>query len=142
MRSGTNSLPSSSSGLVDGTIESAATSYTSTLWIEVMLVKDLNDGESRPKDLAAVLARIEPIETHISLLLPPAEAWVRGLFPCFPSVVSISKIFDNLGASTRGVRSRFCHGRFGREPRVLRWNADSRLVISDRKEGEGGDGLT
>jgi wyosine [tRNA(Phe)-imidazoG37] synthetase (radical SAM superfamily) len=56
--------------------------YTGKLWIEVMLVKQLNDNEAALKDLAAVLSRIEPDEVHISLpLRPPAEPWVEPAGP-------------------------------------------------------------
>jgi wyosine [tRNA(Phe)-imidazoG37] synthetase (radical SAM superfamily) len=63
--------------LVDGLVEFRR-GYRGELWIEVMVVKNLNDGEAALKDLAAVLSRIEPNEVHISLpLRPPAEAWVE-----------------------------------------------------------------
>jgi len=63
--------------LVDGLVEFRR-SYSGKLWIEVMLVENLNDGEPALRDLAAVLARIEPDEVHISLpLRPPAEVWVK-----------------------------------------------------------------
>ena len=63
--------------LVEGLIEFRH-GYTGKLWIEVMLVKNLNDSEGALKDLAAVLSRIKPDEVHISLpLRPPAETWVE-----------------------------------------------------------------
>ena len=63
--------------LVDGLVEFRH-GYTGKLWIEVMLVRDLNDSEAALQDLAAVLSRIEPDEVHISLpLRPPAESWVE-----------------------------------------------------------------
>jgi wyosine [tRNA(Phe)-imidazoG37] synthetase (radical SAM superfamily) len=67
--------------LVDG-LEEFRHGYTGKLWIELMLVKNLNDGEASLKDLAAVLSRIEPDEVHISLpLRPPAEPWVEPAGP-------------------------------------------------------------
>jgi wyosine [tRNA(Phe)-imidazoG37] synthetase (radical SAM superfamily) len=63
--------------LVDGLVEFHR-GYVGKLWIEVMLVKNLNDSEAALKDLAAVLSCIEPDEVHISLpLRPPAEPWVE-----------------------------------------------------------------
>ncbi len=51
--------------------------YGGKLWIEVMLVKGLNDGDAALRDLAAVLERIGPDEVHITLpVRPPAESWV------------------------------------------------------------------
>jgi wyosine [tRNA(Phe)-imidazoG37] synthetase (radical SAM superfamily) len=63
--------------LVEGLVEFRH-GYTGKLWIEVMLVKNLNDSEKALKGLAAVLSRVEPDEVHISLpLRPPAEQWVQ-----------------------------------------------------------------
>lgn len=56
--------------------------YGGKLWIEVMLVRGLNDNEAALEELAAVLGRIEPDEVHLSLpLRPPAEAWVEPAGP-------------------------------------------------------------
>ena len=52
--------------------------YNGKLWIEVMLVRGLNDTEAALQDIAAVLRRIRPDEVHINLpTRPPAETWVR-----------------------------------------------------------------
>jgi wyosine [tRNA(Phe)-imidazoG37] synthetase (radical SAM superfamily) len=51
--------------------------YSGRLWVEVMLVRGLNDTESALKDIAAGLAMIQPDEVHINLpSRPPVEAWV------------------------------------------------------------------
>ncbi len=51
--------------------------YHGKLWIEVMLVKDLNDTEDSLRGIAAALQRIEPDQVHINLpIRPPAEPWV------------------------------------------------------------------
>jgi wyosine [tRNA(Phe)-imidazoG37] synthetase (radical SAM superfamily) len=63
--------------LVDGLVKFRH-SYSGKLWIEVMLVRGLNDSEAHLRDLAAAFSRIEPDEVHISLpLRPPAEPWVE-----------------------------------------------------------------
>ena len=52
--------------------------YTGQLWVEVMLVKGLNDDEGSLREIAAVLERIQPDAVHINLpTRPPAEAWVQ-----------------------------------------------------------------
>jgi wyosine [tRNA(Phe)-imidazoG37] synthetase (radical SAM superfamily) len=52
--------------------------YTGKFWVEVMLVKDLNDDDEALHDLAAALRRIEPDEVHVSLpVRPPSESWVE-----------------------------------------------------------------
>jgi wyosine [tRNA(Phe)-imidazoG37] synthetase (radical SAM superfamily) len=51
--------------------------YDGKMWIEVMLVKDLNDSEAALKDIAAVISRVGPDEVHVSLPLRlAAEPWV------------------------------------------------------------------
>jgi wyosine [tRNA(Phe)-imidazoG37] synthetase (radical SAM superfamily) len=52
--------------------------YMGKLWVEVMLIKDLNDSESALFDLARVLGEISPDKIHITLpTRPPAEVWVE-----------------------------------------------------------------
>jgi wyosine [tRNA(Phe)-imidazoG37] synthetase (radical SAM superfamily) len=52
--------------------------YHGKLWIEVMLVKGLNDTEDALQGIAAALRRIEPDQVHINLpIRPPAEPWVE-----------------------------------------------------------------
>jgi wyosine [tRNA(Phe)-imidazoG37] synthetase (radical SAM superfamily) len=52
--------------------------YHGKLWIEVMLVRALNDTEQALTELAAALKRIAPDEVHILLpTRPPVETWVQ-----------------------------------------------------------------
>ncbi|GAB4417237.1 MAG: radical SAM protein [Anaerolineae bacterium] len=52
--------------------------YTGKLWVEVMLVRDMNDTEAALRDIAAVLCDIRPDEVHLNLpTRPPAEPWVQ-----------------------------------------------------------------
>jgi wyosine [tRNA(Phe)-imidazoG37] synthetase (radical SAM superfamily) len=52
--------------------------YKGKLWIEVMLIQDLNDSDQALDNLAALLKRIQPDEIHINLpTRPPAETWVK-----------------------------------------------------------------
>jgi len=63
--------------LVKG-LEAFRREFAGRLWIEVMLVKRLNDTEESLHQLAAVLDRIRPDEVHVTLpVRPPAEAWVE-----------------------------------------------------------------
>lgn len=51
--------------------------YTGNLWVEVMLVKGLNDTEEALREIATALAVIKPDLVHLGLpTRPPAEAWV------------------------------------------------------------------
>jgi wyosine [tRNA(Phe)-imidazoG37] synthetase (radical SAM superfamily) len=48
------------------------------LWVEVMLVRDLNDTEAALREIAVALQRIRPDEVHIvQPTRPPVETWVQ-----------------------------------------------------------------
>ena len=52
--------------------------YRGSLWLEIMLLKGLNDTENALHDLAVLLSCIKPDKVHISLpIRPPAEDWVQ-----------------------------------------------------------------
>jgi wyosine [tRNA(Phe)-imidazoG37] synthetase (radical SAM superfamily) len=52
--------------------------FTGQLWIEVMLIRGLNDSEQALSDLAEVLRRIQPDQVHINVpVRPPAVASVE-----------------------------------------------------------------
>lgn len=52
--------------------------YKGRLWVEVMLIKGLNDTSEALADLAAVLSRVAPDEVHVAVpTRPPTEAWVE-----------------------------------------------------------------
>jgi wyosine [tRNA(Phe)-imidazoG37] synthetase (radical SAM superfamily) len=60
-------------GLVDFREE-----YAGNLWVEVMLVRDLNDSEIALSDIATVLQKICPDEAHVNIpTRPPVETWVQ-----------------------------------------------------------------
>ena len=63
--------------LIQGLID-FRTVYRGKLWVEVMLVRDLNDGMLELQGIARALARIQPDAVHINLpTRPPAEDWVQ-----------------------------------------------------------------
>lgn len=52
--------------------------YHGKLWVEVMMVKGLNDTEIALQEIAAILDQIGPDEIHINQpVRPPAEPWVQ-----------------------------------------------------------------
>lgn len=62
--------------LVDGLCEFRH-EYRGKLWLEVMLVRGLNDSEEDLRGIAATLEGIHPDEIHINLpTRPPVETWV------------------------------------------------------------------
>jgi wyosine [tRNA(Phe)-imidazoG37] synthetase (radical SAM superfamily) len=52
--------------------------YQGKYWIEIMMVRGVNETEPALKELAAVLDQIDPDEVHINQpIRPPAETWVQ-----------------------------------------------------------------
>lgn len=52
--------------------------YPGKLWVEVMLVRGLNDTDKALREIAGVMNRIQPDEVHINLpTRPPVETWVQ-----------------------------------------------------------------
>ena len=63
--------------LVDGLV-AFREGYRGNLWVEVMLVRGLNDTSQALEDIAKVLQRVKPDAVHINLpTRPPAETWVQ-----------------------------------------------------------------
>ncbi len=63
--------------LVDGLI-AFRKEYRGKLWVEVMLVRRLNDTTQALEDIAKILQRVKPDAVHINLpTRPPVETWVQ-----------------------------------------------------------------
>ena len=83
--------------LVDGMI-AFRKEYTGKLWVEIMLIKGINDSLSTLNLLAETLKQIQPDEVHINLpTRPPAEPWVappddEGLLRATAILGDIAKI--------------------------------------------------
>jgi wyosine [tRNA(Phe)-imidazoG37] synthetase (radical SAM superfamily) len=85
--------------LVDGLCEFRR-QFSGKLWIEVMLLQGLNDGEQELSEIADTMQRIRPDEVHINLpTRPPCETWVRPA-----SAEALSRATSILGAVSRVVR--------------------------------------
>jgi wyosine [tRNA(Phe)-imidazoG37] synthetase (radical SAM superfamily) len=140
--------------LVNGLVEFRC-SYTGKLWIEVMLVKGLNDSEGPLKDLAAILSRVEPDEVQISLpLRPPAESWVEPagpddtaragaifgsvarILPPIPEGVDLSSA-DDLAEAAIAVISRHPMGEEELVRTLERWKLSDVREILDRLSAGG-----
>jgi wyosine [tRNA(Phe)-imidazoG37] synthetase (radical SAM superfamily) len=69
--------------------------YLGKLWVEVMLVRGLNDTLQALRDIARVLERIRPDAVHINLpTRPPAETWVQ--LPSGESLMQAMAILGNI----------------------------------------------
>jgi len=63
--------------LIDGLI-AFRKEYQGKLWVEVMLVKDINDTVEALQEIAMALKEIKPDQVHLLLpMRPPAESWVQ-----------------------------------------------------------------
>jgi wyosine [tRNA(Phe)-imidazoG37] synthetase (radical SAM superfamily) len=52
--------------------------YEGKLWVELMLMRGLNDSEEALRDIAAILRQVQPDAVNINLpTRPPAETWVH-----------------------------------------------------------------
>ena len=61
-----------------GGLEAFRRTYLGKVWIEVMLVRGMNDSDAALEQIAALLTRIAPDGVHVSLpFRPPAEPWVE-----------------------------------------------------------------
>lgn len=73
--------------------------YPGMLWVEVMLVRGLNDTEEALQEIAALLREAQPDEVHINLpTRPPAESWVQP-----PDEEGLMRALAILGATAQVV---------------------------------------
>jgi wyosine [tRNA(Phe)-imidazoG37] synthetase (radical SAM superfamily) len=80
--------------------------YWGKLWVEVMLVRGMNDTPQALWDIAAVLQRIGPDAVHINLpTRPPAETWV--LPPVEESLIQAVAILGNSAEVVHPSEGRF-----------------------------------
>lgn len=83
--------------LVDGLI-AFRKEYRGKLWVEVMLVRGLNDTTEALEDIAKILERVKPDAVHINLpTRPPVETWVQptdeeGLLRAMSILGNIAKV--------------------------------------------------
>lgn len=63
--------------LIDG-LTAFRQEYAGQLWLEIMLVRDLNDTLQSLREISDLLEQIQPDEVHINQpTRPPAETWVQ-----------------------------------------------------------------
>ncbi|EDY83955.1 radical SAM domain protein [Verrucomicrobiia bacterium DG1235] len=73
--------------------------YGGKLWVEVMLIRGVNDTEEALKDLEAIFEMIEPDEIHLKLPhRPVSEAWVRP-----PTEEGIMRAVSILGHASKVI---------------------------------------
>jgi wyosine [tRNA(Phe)-imidazoG37] synthetase (radical SAM superfamily) len=98
--------------------------YPGPLWIEVMLLRGLNDSEDALKELAEVLDSIAPDEVHLVLPeRPPSLEWVEPA-----DEEGVMRATAILGRQLRVVHPQ--HGRF--DPASYESTADAILAVVTR----------
>ena len=98
--------------------------YAGPLWIEVMLLRGLNDSEDALRELAEVLESIAPDEVHLVLPdRPPSLEWVRPT-----DEEGVMRATAILGRQLRVVHPQ--HGRF--DPASYASTADAILAVVTR----------
>lgn len=91
--------------LIDG-LKAFSNMYYGELWIEVMLIKGLNDGEEALRDTALVLWDIQPDQIHINLpSRPPVESWVKP--PGEGGIQLAKRIFGDIAKVVTPVVGKF-----------------------------------
>jgi wyosine [tRNA(Phe)-imidazoG37] synthetase (radical SAM superfamily) len=69
--------------------------YIGRLWVEIMLIKGLNDTVEALRELATALRSVQPDEVHITLpTRPPSETWVEP--PDEESIMRATAIFGDI----------------------------------------------
>ncbi len=75
--------------------------YSGKLWIEVMLMKGINDNEDALKEISAILERVRPDQVHISVpSRPPAETNIQQ-----PDDESLRRAADILGVRAQLIQA-------------------------------------
>ena len=79
--------------------------YQGQLWVEVMLIHNLNDTEAALREIAVKLNKVKPDEVHIlQPTRPPAELWVKppdeeGLLRARAILGNIARVIDPASGS-------------------------------------------
>jgi wyosine [tRNA(Phe)-imidazoG37] synthetase (radical SAM superfamily) len=85
--------------IIDGLV-AFRENYAGQIWLEVMLVKGLNDTEPVLTTLARAIRRIRPDQIHLNLpIRPPAEAWVAP-----PDEAGLQRALAILGGAARVIQ--------------------------------------
>jgi wyosine [tRNA(Phe)-imidazoG37] synthetase (radical SAM superfamily) len=82
--------------LVEGLV-AFRSEYSGRLWVEVMLVRGLNDSARSLREIADILDRIRPDAVHVNTAVrPPAEPWVQP-----PTARTVRRALSVLGHDAR-----------------------------------------
>lgn len=85
--------------------------YSGLLWLEIMLIKGMNDTEEALSNIAAVIERICPDKVHLNLpTRPPAEPWVKPTDDA--GLLHASAIFGDVAAVIHPANGEFDLGGF------------------------------
>jgi wyosine [tRNA(Phe)-imidazoG37] synthetase (radical SAM superfamily) len=126
--------------LVDGLV-AFRKEYQGKLWVEVMLVRGLNDTSEALEDISKVLQRVMPDAVHINLpTRPPCETWVQlpdeeGLMRAMSILGKIAEVvhpaegnfdlsgYENVVAAIIGIITRHPMRQDELERTLTRWSS-------------------
>ena len=72
--------------------------FKGELWLEIMLIKGINDNKKAFLEFRALVKKIDPDKVHINLPERPAPHTKRKLMPCSEKVKEFKKILGALAA--------------------------------------------
>ena len=85
-------------------LEALRSEYEGSLWLEVMLIKGVNDDDASLRELASLVQRIRPDQVHLTLPdRPPSEPWVAppdqaGLMRALAILGNVASVVHPAGA--------------------------------------------
>lgn len=85
-------------------LEALRNEYAGKLWLEVMLINGINDGDASLRELASLVQRIRPDQVHLTLPdRPPSEPWVAppdraGLMRALAILGNVASVVHPAGA--------------------------------------------
>ncbi|MCP4566870.1 MAG: radical SAM protein [FCB group bacterium] len=92
--------------------------YSGQIWIEIMLVKDLNDSEKELQSLRQAVAMIKPDRVYIlTPIRPPAERWVKPVD--VQTVLKAQEIIGGAVAADAPEEGRFDTGAFAKARQAI-----------------------
>ena len=125
--------------IVDGLVTFRG-EYRGRLWVEMMLVRGLNDSLQAIEDIAKILERVKPDAVHINLpTRPPSETWVQppdeeGLMRAMSILGNIAEVvhpaeggfdlsgYDNITDAVIGIITRHPMRQDELERTLARWS--------------------
>ncbi|MEO0079916.1 MAG: radical SAM protein [candidate division WOR-3 bacterium] len=104
--------------------------FRGRLWLEVMLVKDINDSPEHLARLRQLVHEIGPDLVHLNTVVrPPAEAWAKPL--SYDDLVQVQMLFGPGAEIAQASESQRQRPFTGRAETAIRWFVANRPATED-----------